>query len=104
MYKVAVIENESELLRSGYANIVPKLRRLVRPERYTIDSFSVANIESLFETGVNALEVYDSLFITTNATSDRVVLGVLRKHLQRIAAFLDSGKGLFVSSQKKLST
>lgn len=104
MYRVAIILNESELLRSGYANVAPKLRKLSRLSQYTFDSFTVVNIKSLFEDTENSLKDYDSLVITTNATSDVSVLEVLRKNRPQISDFLDDGKGIFIASQKKLST
>lgn len=103
MFRVAVILNESELIRSGYANVVPKLRRLVHTEAYAFDSFTVTNIDHLFREGQQHLFGYDALVVTTNATSDKVVLDTLRTKASDIKSFLQRGRGLFVSSQKKLS-
>lgn len=103
MFRVAVILNESELLRSGYANVTPKLRKLPRMSGYVFESFTVVNIASLFQEGSSSLKQFDSLIITTNATSDVAVLDILRKNRQEIDSFLDMGKGIFIASQKKLS-
>lgn len=66
--------------------------------------FNIVNIHNLFQEGENALSNFDSLFISTNATSDKAVLSLLQEHKKQIEYFIASGKGIFVSSQKKLST
>lgn len=104
MYKVAVILNESEILRSGYARVTPKLKKLSHLSYYAFDSFTVVNIVSLFQNGTHNVHNYDSLVITTNATSDVAVHEALKKNKNEIKKFLSDGKGLFIASQKKLST
>lgn len=103
MYRVAIIQNESEMLRSGFTNIIPKLKSIERLSQYSLEMFNVVNIEELFNGGENNLSNFDSLFISTNATSDKTVLSVIRKNKNKIGEFIRSGKGVFVSSQKKLS-
>ena len=103
MYRVAIILNESELLRSGFANTVPRLKALPQLANYDFQSFTVVNIALLFHPGPGALQNYDSLVISTNATSDRTVLAALRDNAKTIQAFLEAGKGVFVSYQKKLN-
>lgn len=103
MFRVAVILNESELLRSGYANVTPKFRKLPKMSGYVFESFTVVNIASLFQEGISSLDQFDSLILTTNATSDVAVLDILRTNRKAIDSFLDKGKGLFIASQKKLS-
>lgn len=102
MYRVAVIQNESEMLRSGYTNVIPKLKDIKRLSQYSFEMFNVVNILKLFQDGDNHLKNFDSLILTTNATSE-TVLSVLRKNKDIIAEFIVSGKGIFVASQKKLS-
>lgn len=104
MYKVAVILNESEILRSGYARVTAKLKKLARLSSYTFDSYTVVNIASLFQDKAHGLHEYDGLVITTNATSDVSSHEVLRNNKDEISKFIDNGKGLFITSQKKLST
>lgn len=104
MYRVAVIQNESEMMRSGYTNIIPKLRNIKRMSSYSFEMFNVVNIHELFHDGENQLSKFDSLFISTNATSDKAVLNVFRDNKKHIEDFINNGKGVFVSSQKKLST
>lgn len=104
MYKVAVLQNESEMLRSGYANVAPRLARLPRLSDYTFDVFSATNITRLFQSGMSSLSGYDSLIISTNSTSDSVILDHLREGKGLLEEFVLSGKGILVTSQKKLST
>jgi hypothetical protein len=100
-YRVAVIENESESLRYGYANIVPRLAQIKRLKNYTFERFDNQNLDLLFEN--DRILSFDSLFISTNATSDGTTLATLRKNQLIIEKFITLGKGLFVSNQKKLA-
>lgn len=104
MYRVAVIQNESEMLRAGYTNITPKLNAIKRFTNYSFEMFNVVNFQKLFIEGENNLLNFDSLIITTNATSDKTVLYKLQENKNLIDKFILCGKGLFISSQKKLST
>ena len=104
MYRVAVIQNESEMLRSGYTNVIAKLRRIKRLSQYSFEMFTVVNIQKLFQEGDNHLKNFDSLVVTTNATSDKMVLSVLQENKKKIEEFTFTGKGIFVASQKKLSS
>lgn len=104
MYRVAIIQNESEMLRSGYTNVILKLKAIPELSHYTFELFNVVNIRKLFQVGEYHLENFDSLIITTNATSDKTVLTTLREKKEIISNFISSGKGIFIASQKKLST
>jgi hypothetical protein len=99
MYRVALILNESELLVSGYANLTPQVQSLPLLQDYEFDTYTSVNIGNFFD----KLQFYDSVLVATNATSDRVVLECLRKNKDRMGAYLATGKGLVVLSQKKLS-
>lgn len=103
MYRVAVIQNESEMLRSGFTNVIPKLNGIKRLSQYSFELFNVVNIQKLFEEGDKHLKNFDSLLITTNATSDKTVLTILQSNKNLIADFISNGKGIFIGSQKKLS-
>lgn len=103
MYRVAVIQNETEMLISGYANVVKQIRTLERFKDYSFETFTIVNLHKLFDNSDFSLREFDSLIITTNATSDSAVLSMLRKNSSAIEQFLLLGKGLFVGSQKKLS-
>ena len=101
-YRVAVIENESESLRYGYANVFQRLQQLKRLRNYVFERFDSHNLGLLFDGDL--LLTFDSLFISTNATSDSTTLAVLRKQHDKIETFITAGKGVFVSNQKKLAS
>jgi len=101
MYRVAVIQNESEMQRTGYANVITKLQKDIKVN-YSFELYTVVNISDLFEKGQNHLSQYDSLIITTNATSDKPVYDKLVKNKKEIETFIEKGKGIFIASQKKL--
>lgn len=103
MYRVGIIQNESEAIRSGYANVQRNLLKIGLPADYSLELFNVVNIEKLFLAGDDCYIMnYDSLIITTNTTSDFHVREILETNMDAIADFLQRGRGLFVSSQKKL--
>ena len=103
MYRVGIIQNESEAIRSGYANVQRNLLKIGLPTDYSLELINVVNIDKLFLPGDDLFILnFDSLFVTTNATSDFHVREVLETNKDAIADFLQRGRGLFVSSQKKL--
>lgn len=104
MYRIAVIQNENETIRSGYANVIEKLSRIPLLTSYSMELFNVVNIDKFFKEGDLNIKNYDSIVITTNATSDKYILDKLRLNKKDIELFLSSGKGIFISSQKKLSS
>jgi hypothetical protein len=104
MYRVAVIQNESEMLRSGFTNVIRKLTTIDRLSHYSFELFNCVNINALFLDGESNLNNFDSILITTNATSDKSVLDALIIHKEHLKTFLENGKGIFIGSQKKLST
>lgn len=101
-YRVAVIENESESIRYGYANIVRKLGSLQRLRKYSFERFDSRNLDTLFYE--KTLLEFDSLFIATNATSDDSTLSLLRQHRCKIDEFVSKGGGIYLSYQKKLTS
>ena len=113
-YRIAVILNESGLIRNTYSNILPNLSSLMNgysgsefkrfEKRYTFVPFTRTNLSELFlNSGVNTIESFDALFICTNATNDSQVLNILESNKEIIEEFIKKNKGLFVGSQKKLS-
>ena len=104
MFRVAVIQNQSESQRSGYANVARNLAENMPRERFEFRLFDASNIERLFVVnGDDALSNFDGVFISTNVTSDRQALEALNAAASEIADFLASGKGIFVSYQKKMT-
>ncbi len=103
MYRVAVVQNEREMLRAGYVNFAPRLKESPHLGQYAFTIFDATNIAELFGDGINSIRHFDGLFIATNATSDSLVLASLQENKSRVEDFLQRGGGLFVGSQKKLS-
>lgn len=103
MYRVAIVQNEREMLRAGYVSFAPRLAFHPQLKNHSLSVFDASNIDELFGEGPNGLNKFDGLFVATNATSDSLVLAKLCSGKTAISAFLSSGKGVFVGSQKKLS-
>ena len=107
MYRIAVIENETELQRYGHSNVARNLTQAVssQPDAkyYNFQSFTSANIRQLFQPSNNCIIEFDALFLSTNACSDSVVLGYLRDHKDRLIEFIENGNGIYIGYQKKLS-
>jgi hypothetical protein len=99
MYRVAVILNESETERYGWANVLPVLRKSVDHNEYDFDPYTAANIADFFR----QISSYDSIFISYNACNDELLYEKLVANRSTIANFLDSGKGLFISFQKRVT-
>ncbi len=97
MYKVALIQNESEMMRYSWADIRPMINDL----KYPFDSFTAENIEKLYPSLKD--NEYDAIVIASNACNDKFVRESLQKHKGEIDEFLKKGKGIFVSSQMKLA-
>src|SRR3990172_5523285 len=95
-YYVALIQNESEMLRYRHADIRPTLKKY----NYEWNYYTAENIDSLF---ANIFR-YDAIVLATNACNDEVVLDSLVKHKDIIASFLDTPrKGMLVMFQMKLT-
>jgi hypothetical protein len=104
MYRVAVVQNQSESLRAGYADVARNFRTHLRMSDYEFVPFDGSNIAALFSAGSpQALESYDALFVSTNAASDAKTRTALEENVASIDKFLRSGKGLFLGYQKKMS-
>jgi len=95
-YTVALIQNESELLRYSHADIRPALKKY----NYKWTYYTAENIESLFQD----LFKYDSIVLATNACNDKVVLDALIKNKVLIEEFLQKPeKGLLIVFQMRLT-
>ncbi|PVE14826.1 hypothetical protein [Arthrobacter sp. Bz4] len=104
MFRVAVVQNQSESQRSGYANVSRNLSENMPRDRFEFCLFDASNLYRLFTiNGDDALDTFDGLFISTNVTSDRLALAILNSGAPLIAEFLSRGRGIFVSYQKKMS-
>lgn len=104
MYRVAVIQNQSESLRSGYADVTRNFSQRLRLDDYEFIPFDASNISFLFEASSPFyLETFDSIFISTNSTSDVLARKVLEDNCKLLENFFSVGKGVFLGYQKKMS-
>lgn len=94
-YKVAVIQNQSELNQYSYADALPFVSRL-----YSAQTFTATDIHELFQPHI--LFSYDAIILASNACNDQVILDVLNSNVESIEDFLEQGKGLLILFQKKL--
>jgi hypothetical protein len=104
MYRIAVVQNQSESLRAGYADVARNLKSQLQLTDYEFDAFDGADIHALFgSTSERRLDVFDVLFVSTNAASDEATRKALEQNRSAVDTFLRAGKGLYLGYQKKLS-
>lgn len=97
MYYLALIQNESEMMRYSWADIRPIIYNM----NYEYDSFTAENIDTFFvELNKNK---YDAIVIAANACNDSNVLSKLEKNKKQVEEYLYNGGGLFVSFQMRLA-
>lgn len=97
MYRIALIQNESEMMRYSWADVRPMLAHL----SYSFDAYVAENLFELFQE--SNLPSYDAIIIASNACNDKSVYDCLKTNSSRINDFLNEGKGIFVSFQMKKS-
>lgn len=105
MYRIAVIENETELQKYGHTNVLRNLSKCLSAQEckyYKFNSFTSANIWELFLNGNNIL-TYDAVFLSTNACNDTVVYKCLKENKDLIIEFIENGGGIYVGYQKNLN-
>ncbi len=112
MYRVGIIINENEVSHSRYADTLGALQSALdgcndngrKGNSYHFSVFDKFNVHTLFEEGENNIKTLDGIFIATNAMSFNLrVHEVFSRNKGSLEAFIDDNKGIFVSSQKKLS-
>jgi hypothetical protein len=104
MYRIAVLQNQSESLRAGYADVARNFSTQLELDGYEFTPFDGSNVRTLFETvSPHYLATYDAIFISTNAASDEKTRTALARHTQLLDEFLRSGKGIYLGYQKKMS-
>jgi len=97
MFRIALIQNESEMMRYSWADIRPMLQRL----EYPFDGFTGENIDDLYS-GLS-LERYDAIIVASNACNDKTVRESLENHKTELETFLKTGKGILISHQIKMA-
>jgi hypothetical protein len=112
MYRLAVIVNENEASHSKYADTLNVLKSAIertnengkRANNYHFTVFDKFNISTLFEGTENNISGFDALFIATNALAkNETVHKALVENGAALKNFIESNRGVFISSQKKLS-
>lgn len=112
MYRVAIIINENEVSHSKYADTLSTLNSALdecnengkKGNSYHFTILDKFNIHTLFETGENNIKTFDGIFIATNAMSiNERIYNVFCENKQSVEEFINDNKGVFISSQKKLS-
>lgn len=96
MYRAALVQNTSEMLRYGWADIRPSLESSwCRWDAYTGEDIGefMHNVEK---------GVYDAIVLATNACNDLAVLSCLEENKGILAQFLSGPRGLFISFQSRL--
>lgn len=93
MYKVAILQNDSEMMRYSWADVRPMVSHL----NYQFDSYDGNDILNLYPN----LNSYDALIVATNACSDIKIKDSLHKNKDLIRAFLNSKKGIAIFYQTK---
>lgn len=94
-YRVAVVQNENELLRYSYADA----RHLLTEERYTWSYYTSENIDTLS----SELNSYDAVIVCTNSFNHRRILHWFTSNAEMINQFaVDKGRGLLVLFQMAL--
>lgn len=104
MFRIAVVQNQSESLRAGYADVARNFSQRLRMEDYEFVSFDGANVTQLFEASSPFhLSNFDAIFISTNSTSDIFTRKVFEDNVSQLDDFTRSGKGVYFGYQKKMS-
>lgn len=96
MFKVALIQNDSEMLRYSWADVSSLLEKF----NYEIDNYTIDNIDIFFN---NKIHRYDSIIIASNAFNNPLLHNKFIEHKELIIQFLESGKGMLISLQMKLA-
>jgi hypothetical protein len=112
MYRVGLIINENEASHSKYADTETTLKLAIddcnrngrKGNSYHLVVYDQFTINTLFDSRQNDIATLNALVIATNALSfGNKIHTVLCDNKHRIEEFLDRHKGVFISSQKKLS-
>jgi hypothetical protein len=98
MYVIALIQNQSEMIRYSYADARP----LLNFENYHFDLYTAENISKLGDALNHG--VYDAILIGSNALNDQEIRDGLLKQKEQISKYLEQPKGLVILHQMKMTT
>lgn len=97
MYRVALIQNESEMMRYGWSDIKAAFNK----DNYILDSYTSENISSLFAK-IND-DCYDALIVAMNACKNQKINSALSSQKnESIKYFLSQHKGLYIGYQARV--
>lgn len=97
MFKIALIQNQSEMIRYNYADA----RSLFDYKEYDFDLFTGENIHQLADR-LNR-NLYDSIIIATNALNDKRIKETLGNQRKSLENYLKKPKGLLILHQIKMT-
>jgi len=98
MNVVALIQNQSEMIRYSYADARP----LLSLENYRFDLYTAENISKLGDALNHG--VYDSIVLGSNALNDQEIKEGLLKQKEDLSRYLEQPKGLVILHQMKMTT
>lgn len=90
MKSIAVIQNDSEMLRYSWADVTPMVRELPYKKSY----YTFTNIDIFWQSISN----FDSVIIASNAFNNRKLLESFIYHSSKFIDYIESGTGLFYLS------
>lgn len=111
MYRVGIIVNENEVSHSKFADTLETLKLAIdkcnqngkKGNSYYFKAFDKFNIQSLFDEGENNIKSFDGIVIATNAMDTERIYAAFLHNKKLLEEFINDNKGIFISSQKKLS-
>ena len=111
MYRIGIIVNENEVAHSKYADTLKTISDAVnscnqngkKGNSYFFFAFDKFNIHELFDGGSNNIKSFDGIVIATNAMDNERIFNAFLHHKKLVEEFINANKGIFISSQKKLS-
>jgi len=99
MYKIALIQNQSEMSHYGYADA----RHLLRDFGYQIILYTAQNIDDLpFDlTRFN----YNAIIFASNALNDKTIRNIVKskEFIEKFRNFINSGKGALILHQLRMA-
>ena len=97
MYRIALIQNESEMMRYGWADVTPSIMKF----KYRVDTYTSENIQVLFLEIKN--NTYDAVIVAMNAClSQKILKELLDQKNDALKLLLNNGKGLYIGYQARI--
>lgn len=111
MYRIGIIVNENEVAHSKYADTLETLKLAIdecnengkKGNTYYFNVFDKFNVQELFDAGEKNIKTFDGIIIATNAMDNVKIHDAFCNNKEIVEEFINDNKGIFISSQKKLS-